>query len=160
MTSPSYIIPNLKGEPTFANNIPGFRSLVGPEQWHYAPELMPQVLDFLSMQQGDIMGKPMRPTLVGETLHIGDWVIRATVRHPVFMETSRVTAVVRSEIAYKAFEEQHWVCLTTRPMPEPPNAASPLIEKIEQLLTYPMDNRARVLLTLALDIERGKATAQ
>lgn len=152
MTTPSYIIPNLKGEPTFASNLPGFRSLVGPEQWHYYAELMPTISSFLvgHARRG---GAPMRPTLVGEAAQTGDWVV--TPHYSYIFHSGRLPT---SDQAWW-FGDQCTV-LTTRPMPEPPNAINPLIEKIEQLLAYPMDNRARVLLTLALDIERGKAKAQ
>lgn len=143
MTTPTYIIPNLKGEPTFASNIPSFRPLVGPEQWHYAPELMPQVIEYLVRREKEGRHQPLRPTLVGETC-VG--------RDMVFSPGFCCWVGENSFVAPNSF-----TVLTTRPMPEPPY---PLIEKIEQLLTYPMDNRARVLLTLALDIERGKATAQ
>ena len=145
MTTPSYIIPNLKGEPTFASNIPGFRPLVGPEQWHYSAELMPQVIEYL-VRHALIGSGPMRPSLVGEVCLKGD-----VVFSPGFCYWIRENGFVAPN---------GFTVLTTRPMPEPPNAVNPLIEKIEQLLAYPMDNRARVLLTLALDIERGKATAQ
>lgn len=145
MTTPSYIIPNLKGEPSFASNIPGFRPLVGPEQWHYCAELMPQVISYLG-SHARAGGTPMRPTLVGEVCVKGDMVF-----HPGFCYWIGGTSFVAPN---------GFTVLTTRPMPEPPNAVNPLIEKIEQLLAYPMDNRARVLLTLALDIERGKAAAQ
>ena len=148
MTTPPYIIPNLKGEPTFASTIPGFRSLVGPEQWHYAPEIMSLVRSFIvdEAKRGNV---PMRPTLVGEAVQTGDKVL--TPHYAYIFNSSKFSP-----------PDQAWLgcytVLTTRPMPEPP--PYPLIEKIEQLLNYPMDNRARVLLTLALDIERGKATAQ
>ena len=145
MSTPTYIIPNLKGEPSFANTIPGFRPLVGPEQWHYCAELMPSVINYLD-RHARAGGTPMRPMLVGEVCTKGDMVISPGFCYWVG-ESSFVTP-------------SSFTVLTTRPMPEPPNAVNPLIKKLEQLLGYPMDNRARVVLTLALDIERGKEIAQ